>query len=233
MAKKRMFALSVVQSSRFLKMPVSSRELYFQLGMSADDDGIVEAWNVIKLTNAREDDLRVLISKGYVQILDNEDLIAYLTDWNTNNTIRADRYQEGIYKDLKLRLIESNDNQVSTKWQPNDNQMTTNCQPNGNQVATQYSIDKYSIDKVSIDKNSTCKHKYGEYKHVLLSDRDMELLHNDYEDDVISRSIKILDEYIEYKGAKYKNHYLVMKKWVIKRAEEELKKTDFIDWDKV
>ena len=46
-----MFAKNVVQSSKFLKMPVSSRELYFQLGMSADDDGIVEAWNILKITN--------------------------------------------------------------------------------------------------------------------------------------------------------------------------------------
>ena len=139
MAARRMFAKSIVQSSKFLKMPVSSRELYFQLGMSADDDGIVEAWNVMKLTNATEDDLRVLISKGYITILNNEDLIAYLIDWKRNNLIRADRKSDSIYKDLLLMIT---DNRY-------DNQLTTNVQPTDNQCATQYSIGKYSIDKIN------------------------------------------------------------------------------------
>ena len=135
MAARRMFAKGIVQSSKFLKMPVSSRELYFQLGMSADDDGIVEAWNVMKLTNATEDDLRVLISKGYIAILNNEDLIAYLTDWNTNNSIRQDRKHDSIYKDLLLMLTDDN----------NDNQLTTTCQPNDNQCETEVSIGKDNI----------------------------------------------------------------------------------------
>ena len=120
MAERRMFAKSIVQGSRFLKMPVSSRELYFQMGMAADDDGVVEAWNIMRLTNAREDDLRVLVAKGFVQILDDEDLIAYLTDWEANNSIRKDRYHAGIYKDLKVQIV--------TK-QPFVNQLTTICQP--------------------------------------------------------------------------------------------------------
>lgn len=105
MAARRMFAKSIVQSSRFLKMPVSSRELYFQLGMSADDDGIVEAWNVMRVINATEDDLRVLVSKGYVNVLNNEDMIAYLIDWKTNNSIRSDRKHDSIYKDLLLEVM--------------------------------------------------------------------------------------------------------------------------------
>ena len=135
MAARRMFAKGIVQSSKFLKMPVSSRELYFQLGMSADDDGIVEAWNVMKLTNATEDDLRVLISKGYIAILNNEDLIAYLTDWNTNNSIRQDRKHDSIYKDLLLMLTEDN----------TDNQLTTKCQPTDNHCETEVSIGKDNI----------------------------------------------------------------------------------------
>lgn len=44
MAERRMFSRSVVESARFLKMPVSSQNLYFHLVMNADDDGIVEAY---------------------------------------------------------------------------------------------------------------------------------------------------------------------------------------------
>ena len=40
MAERRMFAKSVINSARFLMMPASSRLLYYDFGMSADDDGI-------------------------------------------------------------------------------------------------------------------------------------------------------------------------------------------------
>ena len=103
MAERRMFSKRVVRSARFLKMPSSSRDLYWQLGIEADDDGIVEAFNVMRLIGASEDDLRVLVAKDFVQIL-NDDLVAYITDWNENNKIRADRKIDSIYKDLLLQL---------------------------------------------------------------------------------------------------------------------------------
>ena len=147
MAERRMFARSIVQGSRFLKMPVSSRELYFQMGMAADDDGVVEAWNIMRLTNAREDDLRVLVAKGFVQILDDEDLIAYLTDWDTNNTIRKDRYHTGIYKDLKIQILADRQpvgNQLTTNWQPSDNQTTTEVRLGKDRLGKDRLIEKTS-----------------------------------------------------------------------------------------
>ena len=104
MANRRMFAKSVIGSARFLRMPPTSRLLYYDLGMQADDDGIVEAFSVMRTTAANEDDLRVLVSKGFVTILDNEDLVAYITDWNTNNYIQKDRYCASRYKGLLVRV---------------------------------------------------------------------------------------------------------------------------------
>ena len=102
-AERRMFAKSIIGSARFLRMPPSSRLLYYDLGMYADDDGVVEAFSVMRQTNATEDDLRVLVSKGFVVIL-NEDLVAVITDWSINNFIRGDRYHPSLYKDLLLQL---------------------------------------------------------------------------------------------------------------------------------
>lgn len=91
-----MFARSVIGSARFLRMPATSRLLYYDLGMEADDDGCVEAFGVMRKTGATEDDLRVLASKGFVRVL-NEDFVSYILDWNTNNQIRRDRYHESVY----------------------------------------------------------------------------------------------------------------------------------------
>lgn len=102
-----MFAKSIVESARFLKMPVSSQNLYCHLGMNADDDGIVdgivEAYAVMNLVKAHEDDLRVLYSKGFIRIL-NEDLVSYIEDWREQNKIRPDRKKDSIYKDLLLQI---------------------------------------------------------------------------------------------------------------------------------
>ncbi len=103
MAERRMFSKRIVRSAKFLKMPVSSRELYWQLGIEADDDGIVEAFNTMRITGATEDDLKVLASKGFVQVL-NEDLVTYILDWNENNKLRADRKVDSIYKNLLLQM---------------------------------------------------------------------------------------------------------------------------------
>lgn len=103
MAERRMFSRAVVGSARFLKMPVSSRLLYYDLGMEADDDGFVEAFGVLRRTGATEDDLRVLVSRSFVKVL-NEDLVAYISDWKQNNYIRPDRYHPSQYKNLLLQI---------------------------------------------------------------------------------------------------------------------------------
>lgn len=153
MAERRMFSKRIVRSAKFLKMPVSSRELYWQLGIEADDDGIVESFNVMRMTGATEDDLRVLVSKGFVQVL-NDDLVAYITDWNENNKLRADRKVDSIYKHLLLQinpdaqLIQAKPRADTKKLtgQPMDNQWTSN----GPHSIGKDSLVEESIGKVSI-----------------------------------------------------------------------------------
>ncbi len=104
MGVRRMFSKVITESGRFLKMPPSSQALYFQLGMNADDDGVVEAFKVMKLTNSNDDDLKVLVSKNFIKIL-NEDLVSFIMDWTEHNLIRADRKIDSIYKDLLLQIV--------------------------------------------------------------------------------------------------------------------------------
>ena len=61
--------------------------------------------------------------------------------------------------------------------------------------------------------NKQSKHKYGEFQHVLLTDKEHTHLIELYGDS-LDEHIKILDEYIETSGKKYKNHSLVIRKWV-------------------
>ncbi|WP_420222887.1 DnaD domain-containing protein [Pediococcus acidilactici] len=104
MAQRRMLSRRITDSAKFLRMPLSSQALYFHLVVSADDDGVVEAFAVMRKTGASDDDLRILVAKQFVVML-NDDLVAYITDWNENNHIRADRKVDSIYQKLLLQVI--------------------------------------------------------------------------------------------------------------------------------
>lgn len=114
MAERRMFSKRVVGSARFLKMPISTQCLYFHLGLNADDDGIVEAYTTIKQIGSTEDDLKVLVAKGFCKVL-NEDLVTYIPDWRENNKLRADRKIDSIYKDLLLQMVPDADVQQARR----------------------------------------------------------------------------------------------------------------------
>lgn len=103
MGDRRMISRKIVASARFLKMPATSKNLYFHLLSAADDDGVVEAYPIINMCKANEDDLRVLVGKEFVTVL-NEDLVTYIEDWLEQNKIRADRKVDSLYKDLLLQV---------------------------------------------------------------------------------------------------------------------------------
>lgn len=57
------------------------------------------------------------------------------------------------------------------------------------------------------------KHRHGEYKHVLITDKELEKLKGDFPNDY-QRMIRELDEYLELHPSKsYANHNLTMRRW--------------------
>lgn len=84
MAKRRMFSNTVVHTEKFNNLSVDARLLYFDLGMFSDDEGFIEIYSVIKMTNSNETALNELIEFGYIQII-NDELVGFITHWNINN----------------------------------------------------------------------------------------------------------------------------------------------------
>lgn len=119
MARRRMFSKDIVHSARFLKLPPEARLLYYDLGMAADDDGVVEAYTVMATTGARDAALEALVQRGFVRVL-NEDMVTWITDWKRNNLLKKDRYTPSIYANL---LPSDDELQTEPKWNPNGTQM--------------------------------------------------------------------------------------------------------------
>ena len=68
MAQKRMFDKSITNADNFLEMPDSSQNLYFHLSMNADDDGFINNWkSILRMTGHKEDDLKILIAKQFIE----------------------------------------------------------------------------------------------------------------------------------------------------------------------
>ena len=123
MADKRMFSLKIVDSDLFLDMPLSSQCLYFHLSMRADDDGFVDnPKKIIKIIGANDDDLKILITKGFVIVFERG--IIVITHWKINNYIRSDRRKETMYITEKQSLTQTENGAYIKLEQlgiPNDN----------------------------------------------------------------------------------------------------------------
>lgn len=105
MGNRRMLSRNVTEKSTFLKMPLSTQALYFHLNLNADDDGVVEAFKVIRMINSNEDDLRVLATRGFIRVLNEDELVCYISDWNENNLLRADRKKDSRYLQLLVQVV--------------------------------------------------------------------------------------------------------------------------------
>lgn len=106
MGQKRMFSLAVIDTDRFMDMPVSSQALYFHLGMHGDDDGFVASpRKIARSAGCNDDDLRLLIQKQY--IIPFESGVIVISDWGVNNTLRNDRYKPTVYQTEKALLTTS------------------------------------------------------------------------------------------------------------------------------
>lgn len=119
----------------------------------------------------------------------------------------------------------ANSNRIQYQYTFFENPQEVDFQPLENQGIEKQSVEtqvlenpytykdtnKPNTNKLNTNKQS--KHKYGEFQHVLLTDKEHTHLLDLYGDS-LDEHIKILDEYIETSGKKYKNHSLVIQKWV-------------------
>ena len=157
---------------------------------------------------------------------------------------KLDRLLMNIFNFIKVDLDKNrekyekkckrNKEAVEKRWNEKDTneyerikkiQTYTNDTDNDNEYDSDYEYDiskKENIQKkkcVSKRKDSLQKKKYGNYKHVLLTDKEYKALQKDYTN--YQELIDYLDEYMEMKTYKVKSHYLAIKRWVVDAVSEK------------
>lgn len=199
MARKRMFDMEIIDTDLFLEMSTGAQNLYFHLGMRADDDGFVSNPRKIqKLIGSNEDDLKILIAKQF--ILPFETGIIVIRHWKLNNYLRKDRRTPTIYTYEKSLLQEDSNGVYSFGTPlgiPNDNQMTTIGIP---------SIEKNRIEEKRIEENN-----------ILSVSDENEPCEKAQRGDEITEIIEYLNNRV---GTKYRPNSKETKKHINARLEE-------------
>ena len=224
MAERRMFAKTIIDSDAFLDMPLSAQALYFHLSMRADDDGFINNPKKLqRLIGCADDDMRLLVAKAF--IIPFESGVVVIKHWRINNYIRNDRYKPTNYTE-EMAQLQVKENGAYTEKLPLGI-------PNGYQTDTQYRLGKDRLDKNSIeekdinvekesptDKPSSPapKHKYGQYKNVLLTEKEYNTLIGMTDG---KEAIDFYSEYRAYKGYTAKSDYLAIRKWAFNGLKEQ------------
>ena len=227
MAERRMFAKTIIDSDAFLDMPLSAQALYFHLSMRADDDGFINNPKKLqRLIGCADDDMRLLVAKAF--IIPFESGVVVIKHWRINNYIRNDRYKPTNYTE-EMAQLQVKENGAYTEKLPLGI-------PNGYQTDTQYRLGKDRLDKNSIeekdinvekesptDKPSSPapKHKYGQYKNVLLTEKEYNTLIGMTDG---KEAIDFYSEYRAYKGYTAKSDYLAIRKWAFNGLKEQRQK---------
>lgn len=175
----------------------------YGLVMVSDETGEIAIRNYLKHSIVKGGaPVRDLLYKEASNVKDKA-LLKFVLDANTQNGNATVR---------EFVVVMNNDND-------NDNEDSV---PNRTRIVPDSS-------KASKDNDSKpVKHKYGEYKNVLLSDTDLEKLKSEFPD--WDTRIERLSEYIESKGAKYKNHLATIRVWA-KKDKVGGKKVSFQNYD--
>ncbi len=236
MAEKRMFAKSIIDSDLFIDMPTSTRLLYYDLGMRADDDGFVDSpKKIMKITGATMDDLNILILKNF--IIPFESGIIVIKHWKINNSIQKDRYHPTKYISEKNSLVTSENKEYlrciqngyiaeSTKNQEKE----AECIQDVSNLDTEIRLDKTRLDKISIDieeeeninareeESQVLKIASEEFVNVTPMIYEMLLSYEkDYGEEIVILAIK---ECVKYNARSMAYLETILKNWRGKSLEE-------------
>ena len=133
MAEKRMMSKSIIETDKFMDMPMSAQCLYFHLLLRADDDGfIVSPKRTMRSIGCTDDDMKILIAKSYVMAF--ESGVIVVKHWRIHNYVKRDRYKQSSIPESKLIMLD--ENREYQYLEPKRSQSGTSLEPKRSQSGT-------------------------------------------------------------------------------------------------
>jgi hypothetical protein len=188
MAQKRMFDKAIIDTDKFMDLPMSAKALYFLLGMEADDEGFVSYKKILRIHGGNEDDARVLEAKNFTIKFPSG--VVVITDWNKNNWLDGRRIKETEYQTEKKLLAINKDRSY--------------CLANAKPMLSQSRVEEYSIEENSIEKSK--KHSSLEYLKNIPKEDLLEFKDKGFTESMVKSKAEDLLLYCQSKGKLYKNY---------------------------
>lgn len=238
LGKRRMFNANLMKTRSFMELPDSAKVLYIYLGLDADDDGIVSAFPVMQSLGSTADNLKLLMTKGFILPLNDEDVI-FISDWHLHNELDPKKKRDSMYRPLleekypeyKKVLVtpyykgnrnaleepaviievedESLKEEVNASYKIEENKIKQNSLPLGEVEAVKKDVKNFEEDDTVSD------HCYGKYQNLVLLPDEYEIVTKwkHYEEllDLVSSAIRSSDR-------EYRSHFNLLKKEAKKRG---------------
>jgi hypothetical protein len=209
MAQKRMFDKSIIETDQFMDMSMTTKALYFLLGMEADDEGFVSPKRVMRIYGGSEDDLKVLIAKNYC--IQFKSGVVVITNWHENNYLDKKRVKATRYQAEK-KLLALN----KGKYEALNNGLTD----------VKHMLNQNSIEQNSIEENRI-EHKHNLAYARLLSTgeltQEFEEKYSISKEEVVEIAEQLVD-YVASTGRRYKDYKATMHNWIKRKLSNKPKK---------
>lgn len=210
MAERRMFAKTIIDSDAFLEMPQSSQNLYFHLGMRADDDGFINNPKKIqRIVGASDDDLKILCAKNFT--IPFESGVVVIKHWRIHNCIQKDRYKPTVYIDESASIAEKENGAYTLIDKKSENVYS---------LETQVRLGKVSIGKDRVDTPPAGKTTYGEFANVHLTEAEYNRMEAEIGKPALDAVIESLSAYKASSGKRYKSDAATMRNWTIDKIRQ-------------
>jgi len=200
-----MFDKSIIETDEFMDMSMTTKALYFLLGMEADDEGFVSPKRVMRIYGGSEDDLKILIAKNYCIAFQSG--VVVITNWHENNyldkkRVKATRYQT----EKKLLALEKG------KYKMLNNGLT-----DVKQMLRENRIEENRIEENSIEE----KHNLA-YARLLTEGKQTKEFEDKYlisKDEVIDIAEQLVN-YVTSTGKRYKDYKATMHNWIKRKYNQ-------------
>ena len=151
MAKRRMFAKTIIESDAFGDMSKDAQILYIHLGINADDDGFLNnAKSITKGLGMKTTVLDELVANRFLIAFPSG--VVVIKHWRINNYIQKDRYNPTIHDDEKAQLEIKENGAYTEKNKPCIQGADTECIQDGYGMDTQVRLGKVRLGKVKESK---------------------------------------------------------------------------------
>lgn len=166
--------------------------------------------NIVRLA------LKAFEQYGMIEIVEN---VITIPNWNKHQSL--DAYEKKKERD-RLYQAERRAAQKALIEKSSDKSLDTSSYVAVSDIDIEEEKEREKDNNIlspSPKSKKPSKHKYGEYKNVLLTDEEYEKLKAEYPDyeDRIDR----LSSYVESTGKSYKSHYATIRNWARKDAEKK------------